>query len=90
MDMEQVFVIRMQDGHHEPCACNYLSSFGPFRGKENVLGYSDLRGAMRFSAWADAETVRINVIPLRKMELHKVECVPSLALIQFPPRRNAA
>lgn len=89
MDIQPFFVIRRQDGRREPCAYNYLSSFGPFEGKENVLGYSDLRDAMRFSAWADAETVRLNIIPPRKADLHKVETVSALDALMFPSGKTA-
>ena len=45
-----VYTLRLNNGFTAPCDCNYVSSV-----EGTIVGYTDLRGALRFSTEHKAE-----------------------------------
>ena len=65
--MKNIYTVRLNNGLTAPCDCNYVSII-----QGDIIGYMDLRGALRFST----KQVR---------HKHIVAEVPSLQLLYFPP-----
>lgn len=80
--MRDVYTLRLNNGFTAPCDCNYVSSV-----EGTIGGYTDLRGALRFSTEHEAEDALL-CLPENVRRKHIVARVPALQLCYFPPHRT--
>lgn len=55
--MKNIYTVRLNNGLTAPCDCNYVSII-----QGDIIGYMDLRGALRFSTKQEAT---VNCSPSR-------------------------
>ena len=77
--MKNIYTVRLNNGLTAPCDCNYVSII-----QGDIIGYMDLRGALRFSTKQEA-TDALRRLPEQVRHKNIVAEVPSLQLLYFPP-----
>ena len=77
--MKTIYTVRLNNGLTAPCDCNYVSSV-----QGEIVGYMDLRGALRFSTKQEAADA-LRRLPEPVRHKHIVAEVPVLQLLYFPP-----